>query len=43
MISTDVASRGMDIKGLDMVINYSNNSDRIETHTHRIGRTGRAG
>lgn len=42
LVATDVAARGLDIKELPMVINYelSRNS---EIHTHRIGRTGRAG
>lgn len=42
LVATDVAARGLDIKELPLVINYelSRNS---EIHTHRIGRTGRAG
>jgi len=42
LIATDVAARGLDIKGVKMVINYDppNNS---EDYVHRIGRTGRAG
>lgn len=42
LVATDVASRGLDIESLDMVINYHIARD-IEVHTHRIGRTGRAG
>jgi ATP-independent RNA helicase DbpA len=42
LIATDVAARGLDIKELPMVINFDVASD-AETHTHRIGRTGRAG
>ena len=42
LVATDVASRGLDIDALDMVINYHIARD-IEVHTHRIGRTGRAG
>ncbi|MCU7837058.1 MAG: ATP-dependent RNA helicase DbpA [gamma proteobacterium symbiont of Taylorina sp.] len=42
LVATDVASRGLDIDSLDMVINYHIARD-IEVHTHRIGRTGRAG
>ncbi|MDO9475556.1 MAG: ATP-dependent RNA helicase DbpA [Pseudohongiella sp.] len=42
LVATDVAARGLDIIGLDLVVNYHEARDR-ETHTHRIGRTGRAG
>ncbi|WP_444997422.1 ATP-dependent RNA helicase DbpA [Aliikangiella sp. IMCC44359] len=42
LIATDVASRGLDIKELPMVINYELSPDP-EVHVHRIGRTGRAG
>ncbi|MEM7534667.1 MAG: ATP-dependent RNA helicase DbpA, partial [Chloroflexota bacterium] len=42
MVATDVAARGLDIKGLDMVVNYDMPQDEA-TYTHRIGRTGRAG
>jgi len=42
VIATDVASRGLDIKDLAMVINYDFPIDH-ETYVHRIGRTGRAG
>lgn len=42
LVATDVASRGLDIKGIDMVINYDLPFDQ-EVYTHRIGRTGRAG
>ncbi len=41
MVATDVASRGLDIQGIDMVINYDLPFDQ-EVYTHRIGRTGRA-
>ena len=41
MVATDVASRGLDIKGIDLVINYDLPFDQ-EIYTHRIGRTGRA-
>ncbi|QFR50335.1 ATP-dependent RNA helicase DbpA [Sulfurimonas lithotrophica] len=42
LVATDVAARGLDIKDLDMVVNY-NLPFTQETYTHRIGRTGRAG
>ncbi len=42
MVATDIASRGIDIKGLQLVINYDL-PDAPETYVHRIGRTGRAG
>ena len=41
MVATDVASRGLDIKGIDLVVNYDLPFDE-EIYTHRIGRTGRA-
>ncbi len=42
LIATDVAARGLDIKDLEMVVNYDLPHDEA-TYTHRIGRTGRAG
>lgn len=42
LVATDVAARGLDIEALDAVINYQISRD-IDVHTHRIGRTGRAG
>lgn len=42
LVATDVAARGIDIDTIDMVINYQLARDN-EVHTHRIGRTGRAG
>lgn len=42
LIATDVAARGLDIEELPCVINYDLTRD-AEVHTHRIGRTGRAG
>lgn len=41
MVATDVASRGLDIKDIALVINYDLPFD-TEVYTHRIGRTGRA-
>jgi ATP-independent RNA helicase DbpA len=42
LVATDVAARGLDIKELSMVVNYDIPYS-LETYTHRIGRTGRAG
>ena len=42
MIATDVASRGLDVKDIDVVINYDM-PQVLEEYVHRIGRTGRAG
>jgi ATP-independent RNA helicase DbpA len=42
LVATDVAARGLDVKDLQMVINYDLTRD-AEVHVHRIGRTGRAG
>lgn len=40
LISTDVAARGIDIVGIDYVVNYDL-PDKAENYVHRIGRTGR--
>lgn len=42
LVATDVAARGLDIPHIRTVVNYDIARD-IDTHTHRIGRTGRAG
>ena len=42
LVATDVAARGLDIPAIRTVVNYDIPRD-IDTHTHRIGRTGRAG
>ena len=42
LVATDVAARGLDIKSIKSVVNYDAGKD-IDTHVHRIGRTGRAG
>jgi len=42
LVATDVAARGLDIAALPLVVSYDIPHDP-ETHTHRIGRTGRAG
>lgn len=42
LVATDVAARGLDIKALEMVINFELSWDP-EVHVHRIGRTARAG
>ena len=42
LVATDVAARGLDIKALEMVVNYELSWDP-EVHVHRIGRTARAG
>jgi ATP-dependent RNA helicase DeaD len=42
LIATDVAARGIDIKNLDLVVNYAIH-ETTETYVHRTGRTGRAG
>ncbi len=42
LIATDIASRGLDVKDINYVINYDL-PPNLEDYIHRIGRTGRAG
>jgi ATP-dependent RNA helicase RhlE len=42
LIATDIAARGIDVKNIELVINYDLPSN-AEDYVHRIGRTGRAG
>ncbi|KAG5459198.1 MAG: P-loop containing nucleoside triphosphate hydrolase protein [Olpidium bornovanus] len=42
VIATSVAARGLDVKGLGLVINYEC-PNHLEDYVHRVGRTGRAG
>nr|WP_311316243.1 DEAD/DEAH box helicase [Roseivirga ehrenbergii] len=42
LVATDIAARGIDVKGLSFVLHYQL-PQQIEYYTHRSGRTGRAG
>jgi len=42
LVATDVAARGIDVKGLSYVVHYQV-PEHLEYFTHRSGRTGRAG
>ncbi|MBI2024197.1 DEAD/DEAH box helicase [Candidatus Giovannonibacteria bacterium] len=42
LVATDIASRGIDVTGIELVINYDI-PENPEDYLHRIGRTGRAG
>lgn len=42
LCATDVASRGLDVRDITMVVNYDLPT-QIDNYVHRIGRTGRAG
>ncbi len=41
LVATDIASRGIDVKGIELVLNYDI-PESPEDYVHRIGRTGRA-
>ena len=42
LVATDLAGRGIDVPDVSLVLNF-NMANTIESYTHRIGRTGRAG
>jgi len=42
LVATDIAARGIDVTGIELVLNYDLPEDP-ENYVHRIGRTGRAG
>jgi ATP-dependent RNA helicase RhlE len=42
LVATDIASRGIDVTGIEVVVNYDLPED-AGNYVHRIGRTGRAG
>src|SRR3989344_4648599 len=42
LVATDIAARGIDVKGIELVLNYEL-PQTPEDYVHRIGRTGRAG
>lgn len=42
LIATSVAARGLDVKGLGLVVNWDS-PNHMEDYVHRVGRTGRAG
>jgi ATP-dependent RNA helicase RhlE len=42
LVATDIASRGIDVKGIELVINYDL-PGTSDDYVHRIGRTARAG
>ncbi|MDD5238117.1 MAG: DEAD/DEAH box helicase [Candidatus Omnitrophica bacterium] len=42
LVATDIASRGIDVSGIELVINYDLPED-AQNYVHRIGRTARAG
>jgi len=42
LVATDIAARGIDVKGIELVLNFDLPED-LDDYVHRIGRTGRAG
>jgi ATP-dependent RNA helicase RhlE len=42
LVATDIAARGIDVRGIDMVVNFELPNEP-ESYVHRIGRTARAG
>ncbi len=42
LVATDIAARGIDVSGIELVVNYDMPANS-EDYVHRIGRTGRAG
>lgn len=42
LVATDIAARGIDVTGIELVVNFDL-PDHTEDYVHRIGRTGRAG
>lgn len=42
LVATDIAARGIDVTGIELVLNYDL-PDNPDDYVHRIGRTGRAG
>ncbi|HEX8465245.1 MAG TPA: DEAD/DEAH box helicase [Abditibacterium sp.] len=42
LVATDIAARGIDVDGIEVVVNYDL-PDSADDYVHRIGRTGRAG
>lgn len=42
LVATDLAGRGIDVPDVSLVVNFTM-ANNIESYTHRVGRTGRAG
>jgi ATP-dependent RNA helicase RhlE len=42
LVATDIAARGIDVTGIEVVVNYEMPAED-DAYVHRIGRTGRAG